>query len=518
MQLDNLQIDPRLRHKWAAVDLGCRLGAIWWWPLFLSWFLVSLPFAVGACFLSIEYPWLGFLFIWWFKPLFDKLPLYIASRKVFSQSVSVGEALKTTLKLWKHDGFWWLTFRRLSFTRSFDMPVSVLEHLSGKRRRQRLNVLHAKASSAPTMLTFVCVHIESFLAVGLVFLVGMFLPEQYSLFNYLVENEGGAIWVQTLVYYFCMCVIAPFYVTAGFIAYLNRRVELEGWDIEIQFRKLSAEKKTSKNTHKTGLLSAIVCSVLILGLSGVVGNNSVQAKGESEIVVQYEDDRPDQSEAKRLISQIVQGKDFGGEKEVESWQFKDIKDKKKRDAIPEWIINIVEFFEKHANTLGTVGQLVKWIFWTLAVLLLAYLLFYFRKNIAGIIRSFGKKPDLVKKPEVLFGLDVRAESLPDDVIESTWHLWNSGQNREAVSLLYRASLSRLLHQFGCQFYDGYTENECLQQVSLLANDELHRYMQTLTSAWQSLAYGHIPLEEEVFIQLCDDWQRVLTAEVDNENV
>jgi hypothetical protein len=33
----------------------------------------------------------------------------------------------------------------------------------------------------------------------------------------------------------------PFYVAAGFAMYLNRRVELEAWDIEQEFRRAFAE-------------------------------------------------------------------------------------------------------------------------------------------------------------------------------------------------------------------------------------------------------------------------------------
>jgi hypothetical protein len=32
-------------------------------------------------------------------------------------------------------------------------------------------------------------------------------------------------------------VLEPFYVAAGFAMYLNRRVELEAWDIEQEFRR-----------------------------------------------------------------------------------------------------------------------------------------------------------------------------------------------------------------------------------------------------------------------------------------
>jgi hypothetical protein len=35
--------------------------------------------------------------------------------------------------------------------------------------------------------------------------------------------------------------VEPFYVGAGFTMYLNRRVELEAWDIEQEFRRAFAQ-------------------------------------------------------------------------------------------------------------------------------------------------------------------------------------------------------------------------------------------------------------------------------------
>ena len=38
-------------------------------------------------------------------------------------------------------------------------------------------------------------------------------------------------------YAFAVCIAEPFFVGAGFAMYLNRRVELEAWDIEQEFRR-----------------------------------------------------------------------------------------------------------------------------------------------------------------------------------------------------------------------------------------------------------------------------------------
>jgi pilus assembly protein TadC len=39
------------------------------------------------------------------------------------------------------------------------------------------------------------------------------------------------------VYAFVVGLVEPFFVAAGFAMYLNRRVELEAWDIEQEFRR-----------------------------------------------------------------------------------------------------------------------------------------------------------------------------------------------------------------------------------------------------------------------------------------
>jgi hypothetical protein len=50
----------------------------------------------------------------------------------------------------------------------------------------------------------------------------------------------GHAWVSALEYATVVLFLEPFYVAAGFGMYLNRRVELEAWDIEQEFRRAFA--------------------------------------------------------------------------------------------------------------------------------------------------------------------------------------------------------------------------------------------------------------------------------------
>jgi hypothetical protein len=46
--------------------------------------------------------------------------------------------------------------------------------------------------------------------------------------------------VSSIAYVLAVAFLEPFYVAAGFGLYLNRRVELEAWDIEQEFRRAFA--------------------------------------------------------------------------------------------------------------------------------------------------------------------------------------------------------------------------------------------------------------------------------------
>jgi ABC-type sugar transport system permease subunit len=57
----------------------------------------------------------------------------------------------------------------------------------------------------------------------------------------LLQNPAAsAVLWNTLAYAAVVAFLEPFYVAAGFGMYVNRRVELEAWDIEQEFRRAFA--------------------------------------------------------------------------------------------------------------------------------------------------------------------------------------------------------------------------------------------------------------------------------------
>ena len=55
-------------------------------------------------------------------------------------------------------------------------------------------------------------------------------------------DEGSPLWLQWLrntLFVAGPAIVEPLYVAGGFSLYLNRRTVLEGWDIEIAFRRMA---------------------------------------------------------------------------------------------------------------------------------------------------------------------------------------------------------------------------------------------------------------------------------------
>jgi hypothetical protein len=75
-------------------------------------------------------------------------------------------------------------------------------------------------------------------------------------------------------------------------------------------------------------------------------------------------------------------------------------------------------------------------------------------------------------------------------------------------LLYRALLSRLLHEQQLALKSSDTEGEVLQQVHALQQAELSQFSQTLTRHWQNLAYGHQQPHAALKDELCTGWRQL----------
>jgi hypothetical protein len=520
MRLTDANAAIRPRSAWEALDLGTLMARRQARLLIGSWALLTLPVFVLLSLLFWQSPFWSLALFWWLKPLFERLPLHILSRSLFGDTPTLKTALHALPGLLRPQLLASLTWRRLSPTRSFDLPVLQLEGLSGSARSQRLVVLGQRDSGAASWLTVVGVHIESALWLGLLALMYLLLPQQIEIdwrWQVLLSSDsGGWLWLEhlsNLLYVLLLCVWEPVYVACGFSLYLNRRTALEAWDIELRFRRL--------RQRLGGSAYALLLGCALLLAQPHTPLMAAEAS-PSSCPIPFDDPYgPDKarlqqqplnsSAAQQQITALLDQPPFENRETVTRWRLGDADSEQAQDEDDSGLLQGLK------NLLQMLGGLasVEWLailfealLWSSLFCLIGLLLWRYREW----LRTFGQRLKLPQRPrrnapEVLFGLQVAPHSLPDDIAGSAAQLWPE-QPRAALGLLYRGLLSHLLHDYQLPLKGSHTESEVLQLVQQLEQPLLEQFSRQLTGDWQRLAYGHQVPAADAGPQLCNAWREL----------
>ena len=530
MDLSKISINARARNPWEALDLGILLARAWWWPLFFIWLVpASLVFVVSS-FVFSDLIWLPYLLVWWLKPLFDRGPLYIASRRLFGESVGFWDTFRALPSIYRTELFVWLTVRRFSLTRSFDMPLTVLEQLRGKVRSSRQGVLHRKYGGVANWLSVICIHVEMFLLFGIMSFLVIMIPDHISIdyFQLALDQQDMAMWMYNVMAFLCMAIVGPFYSVSGFCLYISRRIDLEAWDIEIRFRHLAdkhqqelaaRQGKVKRTTSAVSALLIALCVTLTFDVTPVRAqdNENLDANQSTEFVAPESVESTRAINAKTSIIEILEGEKFHEVETVRGWRIKDLEKHEagEKDEIPEWLINFIMWLVKLMASMTFDGGssfdfafLFEVFIWIVVIAVVVLVIYRYREAIQHIVFNKTKVELEPEIPESLFGLDVRKESLPDDVATAVQQLWSKGMHRDSVSLLYRSLLGALIHRYNITFSASNTENECVSIVKGEGKPEISDFTENVTDLWQRLAYGHqLPSDTEIQ-ELCGRWRVV----------
>jgi len=241
MQVDALAVALRPRPMMEACDLGTRLvqrHAASVWGSVLPVYLPIAAIALGTVEIA---GWLPAFIIFWLKPWLDRSVLFVLSRSVFGEPTRFAD-------LWHAQGeVWWrhlvstLTLRRLSPWRSFTQAAHQLEGQRGSALNKRKGQLLRGRRGVGFLMHSAFANIEAIFVFGLFALALWFEPDwqrrqgMVELFGH--EGSVSLALASSLAYAAVVMVVEPFYVASGFAMYLNRRVELEAWDIEQEFRR-----------------------------------------------------------------------------------------------------------------------------------------------------------------------------------------------------------------------------------------------------------------------------------------
>lgn len=260
MQFNRIQAVVRPRNPWESIDLGFSMVRHWWKPLYKVWFATVLPL-----FLLIYLPVFGIytsfydssvgaaLLIWWLKPGLDRILLHFLSHALFGEQPGIWQTFKTLPRFLFKTRLWLaLTFWRFDFARSFNLPIWQLEDLRGKVASQRMSLLQKNTRNQAVWLTIVCLHFEGILTLTFLGFVSLMIPAHYELNFFEVFFYETAWWtemLQIIASFIALSIIEPLYVAAGFALYLNRRIHLEGWDIELAFRRIALQIKNEEEKN-----------------------------------------------------------------------------------------------------------------------------------------------------------------------------------------------------------------------------------------------------------------------------
>jgi hypothetical protein len=243
VQLDALAVRLRPRTPLEAADLGVRLCQGTARSIYSCYALVAVPVMILALASYEIAAWLPALVIWWAKPWLDRTILFVLSRAAFGTATTPGDVWRAQHDVWwRQFAFTW-TMRRLSPWRALTEPVYQLEGFSIFKARGRIRQIRNRVMGSALMTTAVFGLAEIALWIAVFSLVFWLAPSgRAPQLDEFIAGEAPVFVLLSLpiAYAIAVLFLEPFYVAAGFGMYLNRRAELEAWDIEQEFRRAFA--------------------------------------------------------------------------------------------------------------------------------------------------------------------------------------------------------------------------------------------------------------------------------------
>jgi hypothetical protein len=167
-----------------------------------------------------------------------------------------------------------------------------------------------------------------------------------------------------------------------------------------------------------------------------------------------------------------------------------------------------------SGSLQWLGELIGWfaqsarvVVWVAVALLAGLLVIFLLRLLKERAPSLGAQRKII--PTHVQDLDIRPESLPDNIGAAARTLWENGEHRAALSLLYRGLLSRLVHVHNVPIRDSSTEGDTLQLTAARLREDQRDYVSQLIRIWQHAVYGGQQPEADALYRLCDQFAPAL---------
>ena len=534
MRIDQLNVALRARSSWEAMELGMALvrrqpRAAWG-----AWLLASAPlfvlFNALAWWHGDAFGW-AWLLLWWCKPAFDRVVLYVLSRDVFGEPVTAWQALRAQ-RGWGVSGFWgYLGWRRFSPVRNVCLPVNLLEGADAPLRSLRRRAVLSAAAGPSMLLTLLCLGFEAVLVIGALSAIFLFVPVELLSDSWraaweLVRQDTPA-WAKfglNGVFWLVASVIGPLHVGAGFGLYLNRRTQMEAWDVEISFRRLRERLQQAAPLLLLALLFALPGAYAPVHAQDTpqdVADDATapaeeEEKAEEETLSPIDpDDTPagifgdapvDTAGFRQAVQRAYEDPLQSPTREVTEWKAREPEDEAERNERER--LKRETDAGKSKELVGSAAKMValamEWGLWLLLGVLLLILLLTARRWLPWLRGSGRHKAaapgalveDSITLPEVV----------PPDVATRARQLWDRGLPRQALALLYRASVGTVVDRSGVVLPPGATEAQVLRASRRMPDARDRELFGAIVRMWQYAAYGNRLPSRDAFQALADSLQ------------
>ena len=211
-------------------------------------------------------------------------------------------------------------------------------------------------------------------------------------------------------------------------------------------------------------------------------------------------DPPTQAEIDKAVETVKKDPDLAAEKSVRTLTWKDRDDAKEKKKPERRESHWPSWLDWLPNLFGWIGQASQMLVWLLIAALVGLLLLF----VVRLLRDtrLDAKGSKFIAPTHVQDLDIRPESLPPDIGAAARALWERGEHRAALALLYRGMLSRLAHVHEVPIRDSSTEGDCIALAARKLDPARIAYVTQLVRTWQRFTYGGIAIEDAVAHELC----------------
>ena len=468
MRLDTVTAEIRPRSDWEAVDLGFAMVRRSFWRCTTVWWLaLGIPTAIAAVLLW-EHPLLLLVLFWWAKPAGSRLVLFELSRRLFGEEPSWRAVWREIPRAWTRRFFHRFMWARFSPWLPVTLAVEDLEGLRGKAYKQRCGQVVRRGEGVVMWIYFLSDAAAAWLGLGILGLVMMLVPDgQDTSWQQAVESwdpnspmELPLLITRTVV----ACVMAAvsltdvFVIGAGFGLYINNRTWIEGWDVELAFKRLA---------QRLGKVAVVLLVFFTIGLSA----DAAEPKPPSEIIREVKADKV--FEVHTVTERIPKPKAASS------------------SALPTDVTAILMQVFSICAVVLLVGFL-GWMIWK-------------NRHVFRLRGTAMRTHHIAPLARVVMGMAVSPDTLPTDVPAAAWLLWQQGHQQEALGLLYRGSISRVIELGRVEIHESDTESDCVRRVEQAGAAAYPDYFRGITGIWIRLAYAGVsPADSEVQV-LCQQW-------------